>query len=112
MLNFRDPGGRKAYQLVLLRPTQLDINLRDVPDFNNREHRSSLNPLTPEDTKSLIEYRLLAAGRDVKQPPLFNDDAVLPIWRETRGYPRKTFFHPLSASLFAFAGSECAAGGW
>ena len=30
----------------------------------------------------------MAAGRDVKQPPLFNDDAVLPIWRETRGYPR------------------------
>ncbi|MCL4870540.1 MAG: AAA family ATPase [Anaerolineae bacterium] len=89
LLNFRDPGGRKAYQLVLLGRPELDINLRDVPDFNDRvATRSSLDPLTPEDTKSLIEYRLLAAGRDVKQPPLFNDDAVLPIWRETRGYPR------------------------
>ncbi len=89
LLNFRDPGGRKAYQLVLLGRPELDINLRDVPDFNDRvATRSSLDPLTPEDTKSLIEYRLLAAGRDVKQPQLFNDDAVLPIWRETRGYPR------------------------
>ena len=89
LLNFRDPGGRKAYQLVLLGRPELDINLRDVPDFNDRvATRSSLDPLTPEDTKSLIEYRLLAAGRDVKQPALFNDDAVLPIWRETRGYPR------------------------
>lgn len=89
LLNFRDPGGRKAYQLVLLGRPELDINLRDVPDFNDRvATRSSLDPLTPEDTKSLIEYRLLAAGRDAKQPQLFNDDAVLPIWRETRGYPR------------------------
>lgn len=89
LLNFRDPGGRKAYQLVLLGRPELDINLREVPDFNDRvATRSSLDPLTPEDTKSLIEYRLLAAGRDVKQPQLFNDDAVLPIWRETRGYPR------------------------
>jgi type II secretory pathway predicted ATPase ExeA len=44
--------------------------------------------LTPDDTKALIEYRLLAAGRDPKDQPLFTDDAVLPIWRETRGYPR------------------------
>lgn len=89
LLNFRDPGGRKAYQLVLLGRPELDINLREVPDFNDRvATRSSLDPLTPEDTKSLIEYRLLAAGRDVKHPQLFNDDAVLPIWRETRGYPR------------------------
>jgi type II secretory pathway predicted ATPase ExeA len=50
--------------------------------------RSSLDPLTPDDTKSLIEYRLVAAGRDSKQRPLFADDAILPIWRETRGYPR------------------------
>ena len=60
-----------------------------MPDFNDRVvTRSSLDPLTPDDTKSLIEYRLLAAGRDPKQPHLFMDDAILPIWRETRGYPR------------------------
>lgn len=89
LLNFRDPKGGKAYQLILLGRPELDINLREVPDFNDRvATRSSLDPLTPDDTKSLIEYRLLAAGRDSKQPPLFTDDAVLPIWRETRGYPR------------------------
>jgi general secretion pathway protein A len=89
LLNFRDPKGGKAFQLVLLGRPELDINLRDVPDFNDRvATRSSLDPLTPEDTKSLIEYRLLAAGRSSKQPPLFTDEAILPIWRETRGYPR------------------------
>jgi type II secretory pathway predicted ATPase ExeA len=68
---------------------ELDINLRDVPDFNDRvATRSSLDPLTPDDTKALIEYRLLAAGRDGKQTPLFTDSAILPIWQETRGYPR------------------------
>jgi type II secretory pathway predicted ATPase ExeA len=36
----------------------------------------------------LIEYRLTAAGRDGRQQPLFHDDAILPIWQETRGYPR------------------------
>lgn len=89
LLNFRDPKGGKAYQLVLLGRPELDINLREVPDFNDRvATRSSLDPLTPDDTKSLIEYRLLAAGRTSKQPPLFTDEAILPIWRETRGYPR------------------------
>lgn len=89
LLNFRDPRGGKAYQLILLGRPELDINLRDVPDFNDRvATRSSLDPLTPEDTKSLIEYRLLAAGQDSKQGSLFTDDAMLPIWRETKGYPR------------------------
>jgi general secretion pathway protein A len=89
MLNFRDPKGGKAFQLILLGRPELDINLRDVPDFNDRiATRSSLDPLTPDDTKSLIEYRLLAAGRDPRQRLLFTDDAILPIWRETRGYPR------------------------
>jgi type II secretory pathway predicted ATPase ExeA len=89
LLNFRDPRGGKAFQLILLGRPELDINLRESPDFNDRvATRSSLDPLTPDDTKSLIEYRLLAAGRDTKQRPLFTDDAILPIWRETRGYPR------------------------
>ncbi len=89
LLNFRDPQGGKAYQLVLLGRPELDIILRDSPDFNDRvATRSSLDPLAPDDMRSLIEYRLLAAGRDPKMPPLFTDDAILPIWRETRGYPR------------------------
>lgn len=89
LLNFRDPRGGKAYQLVLLGRPELDINLRESPDFNDRvATRSSLDPLTPDDTRSLIEYRLLAAGRDGKQQSLFTDDAILPIWRETKGYPR------------------------
>lgn len=89
LLNFRDPRGGKAFQLILLGRPELDINLRDVPDFNDRvTTRSSLDPLTPDDTKSLIEYRLLAAGRDSRLPPLFTDEAIMPIWRETRGYPR------------------------
>lgn len=89
LLNFRDPRGGKAFQLILLGRPELDINLREAPDFNDRvATRSSLDPLTPDDTRSLIEYRLLAAGRDSKQRPLFTDDAILPIWRETRGYPR------------------------
>lgn len=89
LLNYRDPKGNKAYQLILLGRPDLDLKLREVPDFNDRvATRSSLDPLTPDDTKSLIEYRLIAAGRDNKQPPLFTDDAIMPIWQETRGYPR------------------------
>lgn len=93
LLNFRDPKGGKAYQLILLGRPELDINLRAVPDFNDRvATRSSLDPLTPDDTKSLIDYRLLAAGRDAKLQPLFAADAVMPIWSETRGYPRRICF--------------------
>ena len=89
LLNFRDPRGGKAYQLVLLGRPELDINLRSVPDFNDRvATRSSLDPLPPEDTKALIEYRLFAAGRSPSQGTLFTDDAALLIWQTTRGYPR------------------------
>ena len=89
LLNFRDPRGGKAYQLVLLGRPELDINLRSVPDFNDRvATRSSLDPLPPEDTKALIEYRLFAAGRSPSQGTLFTDDAALLIWKTTRGYPR------------------------
>jgi general secretion pathway protein A len=89
LINFRDPSFTKAFQLILLGRPELDINLREVPDFNDRiATRSSLDPLTPDDTKALIEYRLLAAGRDSRQGALFTDDAVLPIWQDTRGYPR------------------------
>ncbi len=89
LINFRDPSITKAFQLILLGRPELDINLRDVPDFNDRiATRSSLDPLTPDDTMALIEYRLLAAGRDSKQELLFTDDAILPIWQDTRGYPR------------------------
>jgi type II secretory pathway predicted ATPase ExeA len=89
LLNFRDPRGGKAYQLILLGRPELDINLRDVPDFNDRvATRSSLDPLTPDETKALIEYRLMAAGRDARQGILFTDESILSIWQETRGYPR------------------------
>ena len=89
LLNFRDPQGGKAYQLILLGRPDLDINLRAVPDFADRiATRSSLDPLTPDDTRGLIDFRLLAAGRGTKLPSLFTEDAILPIWRETRGYPR------------------------
>ena len=90
LLNFRDPRGGKAYQVILLGRPELDINLREVPDFNDRvATRSSLDPLTPDDTRSLIEYRLTAAGREGRHGPLFHDNAMLPIWQETRGYPRQ-----------------------
>lgn len=89
LLNFRDPRGGKAYQLVLLGRPELDINLRSVPDFSDRiATRSSLDPLPPEDTKALIEYRLFAAGRRPNQQLLFTDEATLLIWKTTRGYPR------------------------
>lgn len=102
LLNFRDPRGNKAYQLILLGRPELDINLRDVRDFADRiATRSSLDPLTPDDTRGLIEFRLLAAGRDSKEPPLFTEDAVLPIWRETRGYPRSICLLCLHLSLEA-----------
>ena len=75
--------------MILLGRPELDINLRDVPDFNDRvATRSSLDPLTPDDTKALIEYRLMAAGRDGRQGILFTDESIMSIWQETRGYPR------------------------
>ncbi len=90
MLNFRNPEGGTAYQFILLGRPELDINLREVSDFNDRvATRSSLDPLTPDDTKALIEFRLLAAGREANARPLFTNDAIQPIWKETQGYPRR-----------------------
>lgn len=89
LLNFRDPKGGKAFQLILLGRPELDIILRTVPDFNDRvATRSSLDPLTPTDTLGLVEFRLMAAGRDKNYPPIFTEDAIIQIWQETKGYPR------------------------
>ena len=89
LLNFRDPKGGKAFQLILLGRPELDINLRKTPDFNDRiVTRSTLDPLPPQDTKALIDYRLLAAGRTASQGELFTDSAAVQIWQETKGYPR------------------------
>jgi len=107
LLNYRDPKGGKAYQLILLGRPELDINLRSVPDFNDRvATRSSLDPLTPDDTKSLIEYRMLAAGRGSKVQPLFTEDSIMPIWQETRGYPRSICFLCLHLCLEVLSTEE------
>ena len=42
---------------------------------------------------------MIAAGRDNKLQPLFTDDAIMPIWQETRGYPRSICLLSLHLTL-------------
>ena len=84
MLNFRDPKGGKAFQLILLGRPELDINLRDVPDFNDRvATRSSLDP-RPRDT---VADRSDCWRQPTRVSARSYRRSHFAIWRETRGYP-------------------------
>jgi len=46
---------------------------------------STLDPLTPDETREMIEFRLRVAGRTT---PLFESETVAEIHRLTKGVPR------------------------
>ena len=67
------------------------LNKIGTPRFKNFRQRVAmsyiLNPLGPEDTKSLIEYRLKKAGLPEGET-IFSDDAINVIHNETNGLAR------------------------
>ena len=86
LLNF-ELADRKLLQIVLLGQNQLRNKLRLKRALESRlPTRSTLDPLDLPDTRAMIEFRLLVAGR---RQPLFTEAALRRIFDYSRGIPRE-----------------------
>ena len=80
-------AGRKLITSVLVGQPELHHRLAHNPALESRiAIRSSLLPLSAEETRNLIEHRTAVAGRTA---PLFTDEAYELIHRLSGGLPRR-----------------------
>ncbi len=79
----------KLLQLVLLGQTELLGTIKAIPNFFDRiSSKTTLNPLSFEETKELINFRIHQAGYRSKMD-LFLEEALRAIYEHTNGYPRQ-----------------------
>lgn len=88
LLNF-ETNEYKLIQLVLLGQMELYPKIVNMPNFLDRiSFKYTLNPLGPQETKELIEFRILKAGYESPMK-LFDREAISEIYHYSRGYPRR-----------------------
>ena len=86
LLNF-ETNTQKLIQIVLLGQNELRNKLRPKRALTSRlATRSTIEPLHYEDTKKMINFRVMVAGR---QDPLFTEAALMRIYDYTKGMPRE-----------------------
>lgn len=86
VLNYEIPDVGKLIQIVLIAQEEIRQKLKTKNALVSRiATRATLAPLSLEDARALIAYRLQVAGR---HEPLFTPEAVERIWRHARGVPR------------------------
>lgn len=86
MTNF-ESARAKLLQIILVGQNNLRNKLRLKRALLSRAaSMSTLDPLTPDETRAMIEFRLSVAGRTT---PLFEPETVLEIYRLTKGVPRE-----------------------
>ena len=79
----------KLLQLVLLGQLELHAKITAIPNFFDRiSFRYTLNPLDFEETKEMINFRLIQAGYKANIH-LFLDEALKEIHQYSQGYPRQ-----------------------
>lgn len=79
----------KLLQLVLLGQMELHAKICNIANFFDRiSFKYTLNPLSLEETREMIEFRIRQAGYQAKMH-LFLKEATKEIYRVTRGYPRQ-----------------------
>jgi general secretion pathway protein A len=85
LLNF-ETNTQKLIQIVLIGQNELRNKLRLKRALASRvANRSTLEPLHFDDTRSMINFRVMVAGR---QEPLFSEPALIRIYDYSRGMPR------------------------
>ena len=86
LLNF-ETNTQKLIQIVMIGQNELRNKLRLKRALASRvATRSTLEPLHFDDTRSMINFRVMVAGR---QAPLFTDEALTRIYDCSRGMPRE-----------------------
>jgi general secretion pathway protein A len=85
LLNF-ETNTQKLIQIVLIGQNELRNKLRLKRALASRvATRSTLEPLHFDDARSMINFRVMVAGR---QDPLFTDQALTCIYHHSQGMPR------------------------
>lgn len=88
LLNY-ETNEYKLLQLVLFGQMELLMRIKEIKNFNDRiTLKYVLNPLDEQETKEMIEFRLIQAGFN-SGLKLFTDDALREIHHYTQGYPRQ-----------------------
>ncbi|MBL8012967.1 MAG: AAA family ATPase [Candidatus Omnitrophica bacterium] len=87
-LNF-ETNEYKLIQVVLLGQMELYPKVASMANFMDRiSFKYTLHPLTFENTKAMIEFRMKKAT-DNPVPRVFLDEAIEEVYTVTGGYPRK-----------------------
>ncbi len=88
LLNY-ETNETKLLQLVLMGQMELLPTLRSMHNVTDRiSLKCTLKPLTLEESREMIEFRLAGAGYQSRKP-LFLDEAIEAIYESSQGYPRR-----------------------
>lgn len=86
LTNF-ESSSSKMIQIVLAGQNNLRAKLRLKRALLSRAVTiTTLDPLTPDETRAMIEYRLAIAGR---KEPLFEPEAITTVYKISKGVPRE-----------------------
>ena len=86
LLNF-ESNTQKLIQLILIGQNELRNKLRLKKSLRSRiATRSTVEPLDPTDTRDMISFRVMVAGR---KEPLFTSQAIQSIYDYSHGMPRE-----------------------
>jgi len=85
LLNF-ESNTQKLIQIIMIGQNELRNKLRLKKSLRSRiATRSTIEPLDLRDTRDMINFRVMVAGRT---DPLFTDDAIQVIYNASHGMPR------------------------
>ena len=85
LLNF-ESNTQKLIQIIMIGQNELRNKLRLKKSLRSRiATRSTIEPLDLRDTRDMINFRVMVAGRT---DPLFTDDAIQVIYNSSHGMPR------------------------
>jgi general secretion pathway protein A len=80
----------KLLQIVIFAQKEFSAKVKARQNFADRINLyHTLNPLSFQETKAMIRYRLDLASADTMGEALFSLPALWVVYRATRGYPRK-----------------------
>jgi general secretion pathway protein A len=88
LLNY-ETNEYKLLQLVLLAQLELLPKIREMKNLMDRiSMKYIINPFDDAETKQMIDFRIRQAGYQ-SSIPLFKDEAIMEVYQQTQGYPRR-----------------------
>ena len=89
LLNY-ETNEHKLLQIIIFAQEEFRQTLAEYPSFADRiNFYHILAPLSFQETRNLLQFRLNQAKDGYKEPRLFTTPGLWAIYRATKGYPRK-----------------------